>query len=81
MGREVAHEIIKKHATSNTAASFFNALSSEKSFPLSIKELNELIKNPADFAGAAITQSQYLAKQIRQAVKGEVSKVDLVPLI
>jgi adenylosuccinate lyase len=81
MGREKAHEMIKKYATTNTAASFFNALSSEKSFPLSIKELNELIKNPADFAGAAITQSQYLAKQIRQAVKGKVSKVDLAPLI
>jgi adenylosuccinate lyase len=81
IGREVAHEIIKKHATSNTAASFFNALSSEKGFPLSINQLNKLIKNPADFTGAAIAQSQSVANQIRHTVKGEVSKVDLAPLI
>ena len=81
MGREVAHEIIKKYATTNNAASFFSALSSEKGFPLSIYQLNELIKNPADFTGAAVTQSQSVANQIRQVVKGEVRKVDLAPLI
>jgi len=35
MGREVAHEMIKKHATTNTASNFFSALTSEKDFPLS----------------------------------------------
>ncbi|NBQ60650.1 MAG: adenylosuccinate lyase, partial [Actinobacteria bacterium] len=75
MGREVAHEMIKKCATTNTAGNFFRALSSEKNFPLSIEQLNELIKNPADFAGGAIEQSQKVADEIRKITKGEISKV------
>jgi adenylosuccinate lyase len=81
MGREVAHELIKKHATTNTAGNFLKALSSEKNFPLSIEQLNELIKNPADFAGSAIEQSQMVADEIRKVTKGEISKVDLQALI
>jgi adenylosuccinate lyase len=81
MGREVAHELIKKHATTNTAGNFFRALSSENNFPLSIDQLNELIKNPADFAGSAIEQSQMVADEIRRVIKGEVGGVDLEPLI
>ena len=81
MGREVAHELIKKHATTNTADNFFKSLSSEKDFPLSLGQLNELIKNPADFAGSAIEQSQKMAYEIRKVTKGEISKVDLHALI
>jgi adenylosuccinate lyase len=81
MGREVAHELIKKHATTNTVGNFFKALSSENNFPLSIDQLNELIKNPADFAGSAIEQSQMVADEIRRVTKGEVGRVDLEPLI
>jgi adenylosuccinate lyase len=81
MGREVAHELIKKHATTNTAGTFFKSLSSEKDFPLSLGQLNELIKNPADFAGSAIEQSQKMADEIRKVTKGEISKVDLHALI
>ncbi|NDB08485.1 MAG: adenylosuccinate lyase, partial [Actinobacteria bacterium] len=81
MGREVAHELIKKHATTNTAGNFFKALSGEKDFPLSLERLNELIKNPADFAGSAIEQSQKVADEIRKVTKGEISKVDLQALI
>jgi adenylosuccinate lyase len=81
MGREVAHELIKKHATTNTAGNFFKALSSEKNFPLSIEQLNGLIKNPADFAGSAIEQSQMVADEIRRVTKSEVGGVDLEPLI
>jgi adenylosuccinate lyase len=81
MGREVAHEMIKKHATTNTASDFFKALSSEKNFPLSIEQLNELIKNPADFAGSAVEQSQIVADEIRKVTKGQVSKVELQSLI
>jgi adenylosuccinate lyase len=81
MGREVAHELIKKHATTNTAGNFFKALSSEKNFPLSINQLNELIKNPADFAGSAIEQSQKVADEIRRLTKGQISKVELQSLI
>jgi adenylosuccinate lyase len=81
MGREVAHEMIKKHATTNTASNFFTALTSEKDFPLSLAELNDLIKNPAEFAGSAVEQSKQVSEQINKQTKGEVSKVDLKPLI
>jgi adenylosuccinate lyase len=81
MGREVAHELIKKHATTNTASNFFNMLSSEKDFPLSINELNNLIKDPSAFAGSAIEQTKEVTVEIKKITKGEVSKVDLQPLI
>jgi adenylosuccinate lyase len=81
MGREVAHEMIKKHATTNTASNFFTALTREKDFPLSLAELNDLIKNPAAFAGSAVEQSKQVSEQINKLTKGEVNKVDLKPLI
>jgi adenylosuccinate lyase len=81
MGREVAHEMIKKHATTNTASNFFTALTSEKDFPLSLTQLNDLVKNPADFVGSALEQSQKVGESIKKVTKGEVSKVDLKPLI
>ena len=81
MGREAAHEVIKKHATTNTASNFFKALSADKDFPLDLNQLTELIKNPADFAGSAVEQSQQVADLIRKATKGEISKVDLQTLI
>jgi adenylosuccinate lyase len=81
MGREVAHELIKKHATTNTARNFFKALSSDKNFPISVEQLNELIKNPADFAGSAVEQSQKVVDEIRKVTKGKISNVDLQELI
>jgi len=81
MGREVAHELIKKNATTTTASNFFNALASERDFPLSTIELNNLIKDPASFAGSALEQSQEVADEIKKITKGEVSKVDLQSLI
>ena len=81
IGREVAHEMIKKHATTNTASNFFTALLGEKGFPLSLAQLNDLVKNPAAFAGSALEQSKSVAAEINKLTKGEVSKVDLRPLI
>jgi len=81
MGREVAHEMIKKHATTTTPSNFFAALTSEKDFPLTIDQLNQLIKNPADFAGSAVEQSKEIADQINKVTKGEISKVELQQLI
>ena len=81
MGREIAHELIKKHATTTTASNFFNALASEKDFPLSINQLNNLIKDPASFAGSALEQSQEVVGEIKQITKGEITKVDLQSLI
>jgi adenylosuccinate lyase len=81
MGREVAHELIKKHATTTTASNFFNALASEKDFPLSIDQLNSLIKDPASFAGSAIEQTREVTDEIKQITMGEITKVDLQSLI
>ena len=77
----MAHELIKKHATTTTAGNFFNALSSEIDFPLSINELNNLIQDPASFAGSAIEQTREVTDEIKKFTKGEVSKVDLQALI
>ena len=81
MGREIAHEVIKKHATTKSADQFFSSLSNEKDFPLSLAQLNDLIKNPADFAGDAASQSNEIADQIKKLTKGEIKKVELEDLI
>jgi len=81
MGREIAHELIKKHATTTTASNFFNALAREKDFPLTMVELNNLIKDLASFAGSAVDQSQVIANEIKKFTTSEVTKVDLQSLI
>ena len=80
MGREVAHEIIKKHATSTTPSDFFAALVSEKNFPLTIDQLNILIQNPAEFAGFAVEQSSQVNEIINSQLKGVISRVELTDL-
>jgi len=81
MGREIAHELIKKHATTTTPSNFFEALTGKKDFPLTIDQLNQLIKNPADFAGSAVEQSKEIADAINKVTKGEINKVELQALI
>ena len=81
MGREIAHEVIKKHATTKSADQFFSSLANEKDFPLTLAQLNDLIKNPADFAGDAISQSNEIADQINKLTKGKIKKVELEDLI
>ncbi|MEI7560813.1 MAG: adenylosuccinate lyase [Actinomycetes bacterium] len=78
MGREVAHEIIKKHSTKSK--DFFESLVSEKDFPLTLGQLKSLIENPADFAGNAIEQSDGVKKLVELKIKGKVSKVELTEL-
>jgi len=78
MGREAAHEIIKKHSTKSK--DFFESLVSEKNFPLTLDQLNSLIQNPADFAGNAIEQSDGVKKLVELKIKGKVSKVKLTEL-
>ena len=80
MGREVAHELIKKHATTTTPSNFFTALVSEKNFPLSLDKLNKLIQSPAEFAGLAIEQSKAVKEIIDSQIKGLISKVELTDL-
>jgi len=80
MGREVAHEIIKKYATTTTLSSFFATLVSEKNFPLSLDQLNKLIQDPADFAGLASEQSKVVKGMINSQIKGVITKVELTDL-
>ena len=80
MGREVAHELIKKHATTTAPGNFFAALVSEKDFPLSLDQLNKLIQNPADFAGFAVEQVNTVKEMINSQIKGVILKVELTDL-
>jgi adenylosuccinate lyase len=80
MGREVAHEMIKKHATTTTPSKFFAALSSEKDFPLSLDQLNQAISNPAEFAGRVLMQTLSVKEMISVRIKNKISKVDLTDL-
>ena len=80
MGREAAYELIKKYAATTVASNFFASLATEQSFPLTIDQLNNLIKNPTGFAGAAIEQSKIVSKMIEKVVEGQILKVELKEL-
>jgi adenylosuccinate lyase len=80
MGREAAHEVIKKYATSTTPSKFFAALSNEKDFPLSLDQLNKLISSPAEFAGLALVQTLSVKEMITERIKNKISKVELTEL-
>jgi len=81
MGREFAHEVIKKHATTSSASNFFNALINERDFPLSMGQLTDLIKDPTSFAGNAIEQSRKVVGEIMRITKDQVIEIDLHTLI
>jgi len=78
MGREEAHQLIKKHST--TSSSFFEALAGEKEFPLLLDQLKDLIKEPSDFTGMAVEQSRSVAKKIKSVTDSKISKVELTQL-
>ena len=78
VGREAAHQLIKKHST--TERNFLEALASEKEFPLSLNQLKDLIKEPSDFAGMAVEQSRSVAKKIKSVTDSKISKVELTQL-
>jgi adenylosuccinate lyase len=80
MGREVAHQLIKKHATTTTPSKFFAALSNEKDFPLSLDQLNNLVSNPAEFAGLVLMQTLSVKEMITERIKNKISKVELKDL-
>ena len=80
VGREVAHEMIKKHSTTSKPSDFFIALANEIGFPLSVAELNSLIQDPSNFSGLAIAQSQSVKNLIENLIKGKISKVELAYL-
>jgi adenylosuccinate lyase len=80
MGREVAHQLIKKHSTSTTAGNFFEALAKEKEFPLSQDQLKNLITDPALFAGNALEQSESVRQRIKKVIDNKIVKVELTQL-
>jgi adenylosuccinate lyase len=80
MGREVAHQLIKKHSTSTTAGNFFEALAKEKDFPLSLDQLNKLILSPVEFTGLALIQINSVKEMITGRIKDKISKVELTDL-
>jgi len=80
MGREVAHEIIKKHTATTTPSNFFSSLAGEKDFPLTLDQLNKLIQIPAEFAGLAVEQINTVKERINSQIKGVISKVELTDL-
>jgi len=80
MGREAAHQLIKKHSVITTASNFFTSLAGEKDFPLSVNQLNAFIENPADFAGLASDQSKTVLQVINRATLGKISKIELPQL-
>jgi adenylosuccinate lyase len=80
IGREVAHQIIKKHSTSTAPGELFNAIASEKEFPLSLEQMNKLIQNPSDFAGLAVEQTNKVKDMIKAQINGKISKVELTDL-
>jgi adenylosuccinate lyase len=80
MGREVAHQIIKKHSTSTAPGELFTAITSEKEFPLSLEQMNKLIKNPSDFAGLSVEQTNKVKDMIKSQIDGKISKVELTDL-
>jgi adenylosuccinate lyase len=77
VGREVAHGMIKKHSTTSKPSDFFAALANEKSFPLSVAQLNSLIQDPSSFSGLAIAQSLSVKNLIENLIKGKISKVKI----
>jgi adenylosuccinate lyase len=77
-GREVAHQLIKKHST--ISGDFFEALTKEKDFPLLLDQLKDLIKDPSKFAGMAAEQSGSVAKMIKSVTASKISKVELTQL-
>jgi adenylosuccinate lyase len=80
MGREVAHQLIKKHSTSITSGNIFEALAKEKEFPLSLDQLKNLIVDPALFAGKASEQSESVRQRIKKVTDSKIYKVELTQL-
>jgi adenylosuccinate lyase len=80
MGREAAHQIIKKHSTITAPGELFTAIASEKEFPLSLEQMNKLIQNPSDFTGLSVEQTNKVKDMIKSQVDGKISKVELTDL-
>jgi adenylosuccinate lyase len=80
MGREAAHQLIKKHSTSNTAGNFFETLAKDEDFPLSLDQLKSMIVDPSVFTGMASEQSELVRQRIKKVTDNKIDKVELSQL-
>jgi adenylosuccinate lyase len=71
VGREVAHEVIKEHAVATALSlreggvnNLVERLSSDARLQLSADEINNLMKSPMEFSGAAVSQVNAIVEQI-----------------
>ena len=80
MGREKAHQVIKKHSTITAPRELFAAIAGEKEFPLSLEQMNKLIQTPSDFAGLSVEQTNKVKDIIKSQINGKISKVELTDL-
>jgi adenylosuccinate lyase len=78
LGREAAHELIKKHSTKSK--SYFSGLTKEKNFPLTLKELEKLIENPGIFSGNALAQTKLIQGKIKVAINNKIKDFVLHPI-
>ena len=71
VGREVAHEVIKEHAVATALSlregginNLVERLASDSRLQLSADEINNLMKSPMEFTGAAVSQVAAVVEQI-----------------
>lgn len=71
VGREVAHEVIKEHAVATALSlreggvnNLVERLSNDARLQLSADEINDLMKTPMEFSGAAVSQVNAIVEQI-----------------
>ncbi len=71
VGREVAHEVIKEHAVATALSlreggvnNLVERLANDNRLQLSADEINNLMKSPMEFTGAAVSQVAAVVEQI-----------------
>jgi adenylosuccinate lyase len=69
MGREHAHQLIKKYSTSQPPSRFLDSLSNDSDFPLSKERLIEMIMKPEEFSGMAVEHCKSIKEKIAQILK------------
>jgi adenylosuccinate lyase len=86
VGREVAHEVIKEHATKaalemreGKANNLLAAIGADSRIPLDTAALAELIKDPIEFTGDARQQITRVIKRIEEITKTNASAAKYKP--
>jgi adenylosuccinate lyase len=86
VGREVAHEAIKKHAIASALnmregklQDLISRLASEKVLNLSEAELNNLLTEPLSFVGLAQQQVSNIAEKVAVIVKKYPQAASYIP--